>query len=103
MTTMPITIEDIDSLHAVQASVLFVFFFLMIAVVAPHLDDHSADFFDVAMIEEDQRQQAVNVACARKARAMCGGENSSYRPGRNGKTRCLNKHGQPTITLERIA
>jgi hypothetical protein len=52
------------------------------------------------MIEEDQRQQAVNAACARKARELCGGDESSYRPGRNGKTQCLTKQGRPTILVE---
>lgn len=99
----PLTTEDVYPLHAVPSSVLLGFFFLMLAVVAPRLDDRSADFFDVAMIEEDQRQLAFNAACAARARARCGGEESSFRPGRNGKTQCLNKHGRPTITLERIA
>lgn len=103
MNTKPITVEDVYPLHAVPASVLLVFFFLMLAVVAPRLDDHSADFFDVAMIEEDQRQLAFNAACAARARALCGGDESSFRPGRNGKTQCLDKRGRPTITLERIA
>lgn len=95
-----ITIESVYPLHAVPASVLLVFFFLMLAIAGPALDDHGSDYFDAAMLEEDQRQQAFNAACAARARARCGGDESSFRPGRNGKTQCLDKHGRPTILVK---
>lgn len=95
--------DHIYPLRSVPPAVLLVFFFLLLAVVGPRLEDRSGDFFDVAMFEEDQRQQAFNTACAARARSLCGGDESSFRPGRNGKTQCLDKRGRPTITLERIA
>lgn len=95
----PDTIEDVYPLHAVPASVLLAFFFLVLSIVGPRLDDHGTDYFDVAMIEEDQRQQAANDACSRRARELCGGEDSTYRPGRQGKTQCLDKHGRQTVQI----
>lgn len=102
MSTRPATVEDVYMLHAVPAWLLVIFFVVCLSVIALRMEDHSGDFFDAAMIEEDQRQADISAACAEKAHALCGGENSAYRPGPNGTTQCMDKHGRRTITLERV-